>query len=72
MNLQSDFRKSTAISVYIHLLKNEERLGSGEAEHGGAGVGENGGRGHSYGRGGGVGNIDDILGRVSELFHQSS
>ena len=24
------------------------------------------------GGGGGVGNIDDILGRVSELFHQSS
>ena len=48
MNLQSDFRKRTAISVDIHLLKNEERLGSGEVEHGGGGVGMNGGGYPSY------------------------
>ena len=55
LNLQSDFRKYTAISVDIHLLENEEGLGSGKVEHGGGGVRENGGRGASYERGWGAG-----------------
>ena len=40
-------------------IKNEERLGSGEGERGGA----------SYERGRGSEIYDDILGRGSELFH---
>ena len=40
LSLQSDFRMCTAISVDIHLFRNEQRLGSEEAEHGGGGVGE--------------------------------
>ena len=50
----------------IQLLKNEERLGSGEVEHEGGGVGEN-----DVGEGGSE-IFDDILGRESELFHPSS
>ena len=54
----------------IHLLKNEQRLGSGEVEHGGGWVG---GKGVFLMRGGmgSAGFFYDQLGRGSEFFHQS-
>ena len=53
----------------IHLLKNKQRLGSGEVEHGGGGWGK---RGPSNERGVGSEIFDDLLGRGSKLFHQPS
>ena len=50
----------------INLLKNEERLGLEEVEYGGGGE-----RGPLLLEGG-LDSFDDILGRGSELFHQSS
>ena len=43
------------------VIKNVERLGSGEVEHGGRGLGENGGLSYKMGWGSDI--FDDILGR---------
>ena len=55
----------------IHLLKNEERSGSGEIEHGGGGVGENGGEAPLMIYWGGVRTFPPVMKNVSQTSHYS-